>query len=80
MSKKVTFEDVFTLAKQLKGSDKVRLIQRLAPEIERELVSGNSAPRKSLLGLCADLGRAPSAEEIDQARKEEWADFPREDI
>jgi hypothetical protein len=37
-------------------------------------------PRRSLLGLCADLGPAPSAEDTDEARREMWANFPREDI
>jgi hypothetical protein len=30
--------------------------------------------------LCADLGPAPSAEDIDEIRHEMWAGFPREDI
>jgi hypothetical protein len=38
------------------------------------------APRRSLYGLCADLGPAPSAEDIDEVRREMWANFPREDI
>jgi hypothetical protein len=32
-----------------------------------------------LIGLCADLGPAPSAEDIDEARREMWASFPRDD-
>ncbi len=36
--------------------------------------------RRSLLGLWADLGPAPSAEDIDEARREAWANFPRDDI
>ena len=31
--------------------------------------------RHGLLGLCADLGSAPSAAEIDQARRAMWATF-----
>lgn len=76
----VTFEEVLDLAKRLSPVDKVRLIERVAPEIERELAFTTRTPRKSLRGLCADLGPAPSAEEIDEARREEWANFPREDI
>jgi hypothetical protein len=38
------------------------------------------APKRSLLGLLADLGPAPSAEDIDEARREMWANFPRDDI
>jgi hypothetical protein len=28
----------------------------------------------------ADLGPAPTAEEIDEARHEAWANFPRDDF
>lgn len=73
-------QEVLYLAKQLSPVDKVRLIQELTPDIERELVSNQITPRKSLWGLCTDLGQAPSADEIDEARREEWANFPREDI
>ncbi|MEH2242148.1 hypothetical protein [Nostoc sp.] len=57
------------------------MIQQIAPDIERELTDKLSIiPRKSLWGLCADLGKAPSAEEIDAARSEEWASTARQDI
>jgi hypothetical protein len=35
-------------------------------------------PLKSSLGLCADLNISISKEEIDEARREMWASFPRE--
>ncbi len=76
----MTLQEVLNLAKQLSSLDKVRLIQQIAPDIERELIDNPPTPRKSLWGLCADLGQAPSASEIDAARSEEWAGFPREDI
>ena len=38
-----------------------------------------SQPRKSLYGLLADTPSI-SAEDIDEARKEMWGNFPREDI
>lgn len=41
----------------------------MAPEIERDLLSSRSKPRKSLWGLWANLGPAPSAKEIDEAEK-----------
>jgi hypothetical protein len=65
-------EQVLPLAKQLSLIDKVHLIQQLASEIERELSQIESQPRRSLWGLCADLGTAPSAEEIDEARRDIW--------
>ncbi len=71
MEKAVTFEEVLGLAKRLSPLDKVRLIKRIAPEIEQELVAAQPRPRRSLWGLCAGLGPAPSAEEIDRARRED---------
>jgi hypothetical protein len=40
----------------------------------------NGPARRSVLGLCADLGPAPSAEEIDDTRREMWSKFPRDDV
>ena len=76
----VTLDRVISLARQLPPLDKIRLIQRMAPEIERDLIGQQPPRRRSLLGLCADLGSAPSAEEIADIRREMWADFPRSDI
>jgi len=33
-----------------------------------------------LWGICADLGQAPSAEDIDKTRREAWGDFTAEDL
>ena len=74
----ITLEQVLALARQLPSLDKVRLIERIAPDIERDI--RQQQPLKSLLGLCADLGPAPSAEDIDEIRREMWDNFPREDI
>ncbi|MBE9000204.1 MULTISPECIES: hypothetical protein [unclassified Nostoc] len=64
----MSLQEVIKLAKQLSTVDKVRLIQEVAPDIERELTDKlSNFPRQSLWGLCADLGNAPSTEEIDAA-------------
>ncbi|MEH2191154.1 MAG: hypothetical protein V7K98_00590 [Nostoc sp.] len=77
----MSLKEVLRLAKQLLTVDKVRLIQQIAADIECELTDQSSIVKsKSLWGLCADLGKVPSAVEIDTARSEEWASFPREDI
>ncbi len=76
----ITLEEALKYIKQLSVVDKVRLIERIAPEIKRELMVIKSTPRKSLWGLFADLGKAPSVENIDQARRDEWANFPRDDF
>jgi hypothetical protein len=80
MQSTATLKEVFDLAKKLSPRDKVRLIEHMAPEIERDLLSSQPKPRKSLWGLWANLGPAPSDEEIKEARREAWTNFPREDI
>jgi len=87
-SEPVTLDQVITLARQLSPLEKIRLIEQIAPEVERHMQQQSTdqpdlaepQPIRSLLGLCADLGPAPSAEDIDDVRKEMWVDFPREDI
>ena len=76
----ITLEQVMSLARQLPPLEKIRLVEQIAPEIERDMLQRRPIRRKSLLGLCADLGPAPAADEIDAVRREMWAGFPREDI
>jgi len=76
----VTLNEVLNLATQLFSVDKVRLMQHILTEIEQALMNDQEKPRRSLWGLCADLRAAPSAEDIDEARREIWANFPRGDI
>ena len=66
----------------------LRVVEQLTPEEKRRLreelaatdVQTRSAPRESLYGIAAHLGPAPSSEEIDEARREAWANFPRDDV
>lgn len=74
----VTLDEVLELAKQLSPVDKVRLIERVAPEVEHDLITRRKGGSRSLLGLLKELGPAPSTEEIHAARHEAWASFPRE--
>jgi hypothetical protein len=66
-----SLEQVVELVKQLSPKDKVRLIELLAPSIERDLSAGQPTAWKSLFGLCSDLGPAPSSEDIDEVRRQE---------
>jgi hypothetical protein len=75
----VTVDMVLDLLRQLPPRERLSVIAQALPEAERALPE-QRRPLKSLRGLCADLGPAPSAEEIDKARREAWANFPREDI
>ena len=78
MERVVTLEEALDLVKQLSPLDKARLIERIVPDIERELKAAQPTPHKSLRGLWRGLDI--TEEEIDEARQEEWANFPREDI
>ena len=81
MSEQVSeLEQVVALAANLSPLDKVRLVEQVMATLESHLAETDKKPKKSLYGLCADLGPAPSAEEIDEARREMWGNFPRDDI
>ena len=67
----------------------IEKIESLTPEQQREvaelvnaLAEGqtNGLPRRSLLGLCADLGIRITEDDIAEARTEMWGNFPREDF
>ena len=75
----MTLEQVLTIANQLSLADRLRLIERILPGVQQAMVEVNPTPKRSLYGLCADLGSAPSAEEIDEIRQEMWANFGDED-
>ena len=73
----VLLEDVVSLAKQLSPIDKLRLLERVTPDLEKSVETQKPGQHRSLLGLFSDLGSAPSADEIDAVRNEIWRDFPR---
>ena len=78
MGNAVTFEEALAAARQLSAIDKARLIVRIAPDIERELKTGQPARRRSLRGLWRGLDI--TEEDIAEARREMWVGFPREDV
>jgi len=51
MERGVSLEEALDLVKQLSPLDKARLIERIVPDIERELKAAQPTPRKSLRGL-----------------------------
>jgi hypothetical protein len=78
MEKSVTLEEALVVVRRLSPVDKARLIEQIVPDLERELKAVQPVPRKSLRGLWRGLDL--TAQEIDQARREMWGNFPREDI
>jgi hypothetical protein len=77
-----TFEDILNLAKQLTASQKLRLIEALVPDLQEPLQRAEEGekPLRSLYGLWKDFGVSISAEDIDEAQREMWGNFPREGI
>jgi len=65
----MTLQDVMELAKQLSLMDKKCLVEQLSSELKSESEREKN-PRKSLLGICKDLGQAPSDADIDEMRKD----------
>ncbi len=78
MPKVVTLEEALELVKQLSLIDKVRLIEKITPDIKLQLANTTYKPRKSLRGLWR--GANISDADIAQVKQQMWADFPREDI
>lgn len=78
MEKAVTLKEALELIKQLSLVDKVRLIEQVAPQIERELTKVELNPRTSLRGLWR--GSNISESDIAEVRQQMWANFPREDV
>lgn len=78
MAATVTLDEVLTLAHHLSSVDKVRLIEQIAPQIERELQTSLNKPRKSLRGLWQGLDI--TEDEISEMRQEMWDNFPREGV
>jgi len=54
-------------------------LDKILAEVPEETPVGKE-PTRSLRGLFAKYGPAPSAEEIDQNRAEMFANFPRSDF
>jgi hypothetical protein len=78
MDQTINLEDAMEVVKQLSLIDKVRLIEQVAPQIERELAASVPKPRNSLRGLWK--GSNVSELDIAQMRQEVWSNFPHEDF
>lgn len=70
-----SLQNVLHLAKQLTPIEKVQLIEKIVPDLEAHLEvidasrTSSKLQLRSVYGLCADLGPAPSAEDIDEIKK-----------
>jgi hypothetical protein len=76
----MTLDQAVSVIDQLSLADKLRLIEQIMPRIQQQLAVIQPEPKRSLYGLCQDLGAAPSAAAIDEVRQEMWANFGQENI
>lgn len=70
-------------AKRKKLAEMVRALEESPPETAPATLGEQAAPSMALCpvrGLLRDLGPAPSDDALDEARRELWAGFPREDL
>jgi len=90
----LTLDELVAAARRLSPRDRLRLIERLAADLEPSLSAedparepapvdasddiGQATPGKSLYGILAHLGPGPSEEDIAEMRREAWKNFPRE--
>ncbi len=74
-----TAETALTLLRRLPPLARLRVIALAIPEVERDLAE-TPPPLQSLRGLWQDLDFDITTREIDEARREMWANFPREDF
>lgn len=80
-----TFEAVLEQVLELPTDDQQRLIDRITSMLTGKrkaaiTIEQPAKPHPSLLGIYRGKGPVPSAEDIDEARREMWGNFPRDDI
>jgi hypothetical protein len=80
MQSHTTVDEIVELARSLSPLEKLKLIERLAPDLEAALSSATppTRGRRALRGLLR--GCSVGNQEIEEARREMWGAFPREDI
>jgi len=78
MTRVVTLEDALEIVKQLSPLDKLRLIEKVTPDIKEQLAVTTHQPHKSLRGLWR--GSNISDADIADVKQQIGANFPREDI
>lgn len=74
----ITLDQALALVEQLTPADQVRLIARLTPRLAQTLTHP-APPRTPRSGRFAPHGPASSADDIDAARRDIGAGFPRKD-
>lgn len=76
----LTYDEIAALALNLTPVDKMRLIEQLAGRLQHDIHGYAPLPKRDIRGALAHLGGpVPSAEDIDEARREMWGGYTREE-
>ena len=75
-----TIDTAVDILRKLPLRERIKAITIVLSETEHDFLVSKPVKRKSLYGLWKDLNVHLTTEDIDQARQEMWANFPREDI
>lgn len=73
-------EHVKQMAAQLSHTERARLVEWIETTLDEQPNESSERSSRSLYGLWADLGPVPTDADIDEARRDMWGTFPREDI
>ncbi len=71
-------EQALAIASNLSPLDKVRLVEQVMATLEQDLTTRPKKPKRSLYGSWSDV--RVSEQDLDEARRDMWGDFPREDV
>jgi hypothetical protein len=63
---KVSLKQVLERTQHLSAVERLRLVELVIPDLEVTLAAASKKPLRASYGVLADLGSAPSAEEIDE--------------
>ena len=75
----MTIDEIRAVAQQLTPQEKAQLIADLVADLAKQQPAPIAQPKCDFYGALAHLGKAPSAEEIDEVRREMWAGFAEGD-
>jgi hypothetical protein len=79
----MTIDEIREAAKQLKQlttQEKLQIISDLAADLaQQQPTTTKPEPYRDFYGILANQGPSPSAEDIDEVRREMWANFAEGD-
>ena len=73
-----TLSELRTMTRDLSPEDKLALLEELAQQLRPSFPRPDKPPYRSLRGILSHLGPGPSDEEIAEARREAWKNFPKD--